>query len=78
MNVLLAAAQTAGIRSIVLVEHDMELVSRYSKRVIAMQEGQAIADMPTPAFFVDSSLVTAVAGRQPVIATGAAAHALNH
>ena len=78
MNVLLEAAQTAGIRSIVLVEHDMELVSRYSKRIIAMQEGQAIADMPTPAFFVDSSLVTAVAGRQPVIATGAAAHALNH
>jgi branched-chain amino acid transport system ATP-binding protein len=78
MQVLLQAAQSAGIRSIVLIEHDMELVSRYSKRVIAMQEGRVLADMPTAEFFANDELAAAVAGKPPVIAAGAAAHALGH
>jgi branched-chain amino acid transport system ATP-binding protein len=78
MQVLLQAAQSAGIRSIVLIEHDMELVSRYSKRIIAMQEGRVLADMATAAFFANDDLVAAVAGKPPIIATGAIAHALSH
>jgi branched-chain amino acid transport system ATP-binding protein len=78
MHVLLEAARTAAIRSIVLIEHDMELVSRYSKRIIAMQEGQIVADMPTADFFANAELVATVAGKPPVIATGAGAHALSH
>lgn len=77
MQVLLEAAKPAGIRSIILVEHDMELVNRYSKRVIAMQEGQVLADLPTASFFANDELVAAVAGKPPVIATGAIAHALS-
>ena len=76
MHVLLDAAQSAGIRAIILVEHDMELVSRYSKRVIAMQEGQVLADLPAASFFANEELVAAVAGKPPVIASGEAAHAL--
>ena len=78
MHVLLEAARTAAIRSIILVEHDMELVSRYSKRIIAMQEGQVVADMPTADFFANVELVAAIAGKPPIVATGTAAHALRH
>jgi len=77
MHVLLDAANSAGIRSIILVEHDMELVSRYSKRIIAMQEGRILADMATPAFFANDELVAAVAGKPPV-KTAEADHALRH
>ncbi len=62
MEVLLDAAKSAGIRSIILVEHDMELVSRYSKCIIAMQQGRLLADMATSAFFANDELVSAVAG----------------
>jgi branched-chain amino acid transport system ATP-binding protein len=77
MHVLLDAAQSAGVRSIILVEHDMELVSRYSKRIIAMQEGQVLADLPTASFFANDELVSAVAGKPPVIAAGPD-HAVRH
>ncbi len=78
MDVLLEAARSTAIRSIILVEHDMELVSGYSKRIIAMQEGQVVADMPTAAFFANAGLVAAIAGKPPIVATGTAAHALRH
>jgi len=69
MEVLLDAAKSAGIRSIILVEHDMELVSRYSKRIIAMQQGRLLADMATSAFFANDELVSAVAGKPPAAHT---------
>lgn len=69
MHVLIDAAKAAGIHSIILVEHDMELVSRYSSRIIAMQEGRILADLPTLSFFADDSLVSAVAGKPPVAAS---------
>jgi branched-chain amino acid transport system ATP-binding protein len=78
MTVLLDAAKAAGIRSIILVEHDMELVSRYSSRIIAMQEGRVLADLPTAVFFADDSLVSAVAGKPPIIAAPENRDALSH
>jgi len=78
MHVLLNAAQSAGIRSIILIEHDMELVSRYSKRIIAMQEGELLADLPTQAFFANEELVAAVAGKPPATLSGEGRHAFRH
>ena len=43
MQLLVSAAKTAGIRAIVQVEHDMDLVFRYSHRVIALQEGRVLS-----------------------------------
>jgi branched-chain amino acid transport system ATP-binding protein len=77
MRVLIEAARPAGIRSIILVEHDMELVSRYSKRVIAMQEGQVLADLPADSFFANEELVAAAAGRPPAV-SARADHAVRH
>jgi branched-chain amino acid transport system ATP-binding protein len=65
MDVLLKAAQLAGVRSILLIEHDMELVHRYARRVIALQGGRLVADRPTDAFFADDELVATVAGKPP-------------
>jgi branched-chain amino acid transport system ATP-binding protein len=77
MSVLLNAALSAGIRSIILVEHDMELVHSYSKRIIAMQEGRILADLPTATFFANDEIVAAVAGKPPVVAIAGPHHALS-
>ncbi len=44
MEVLVTAAKAAGVPPIVQVEHDMDLVARYSHRIVALQEGDAAAD----------------------------------
>ena len=45
MRTLIAAAKRAGVQSILLVEHDMDLVAAYSQRIIAlsMSRGSASA-----------------------------------
>ncbi|HEY0219062.1 MAG TPA: ATP-binding cassette domain-containing protein [Afipia sp.] len=65
MEVLVTAAKTAGVRGIVQVEHDMDLVARYSHRIIALQAGQVLADMPPDAFFSDPAMIAAVVGTRP-------------
>lgn len=44
MQVLTRAARKAGIKAIIQVEHDMEIVFGYSNRIIAVHDGQVIAD----------------------------------
>jgi branched-chain amino acid transport system ATP-binding protein len=65
MEVLVTAAKAAGVRAIVQVEHDMDLVERYSHRIVALQEGTVLADMPPEAFFRDPAMIAAVVGTRP-------------
>jgi branched-chain amino acid transport system ATP-binding protein len=65
MEVLVVAAKAAGVRAIVQVEHDMDLVERYSHRIVALQEGTVLADMPPAAFFADPAMISAVVGTRP-------------
>jgi branched-chain amino acid transport system ATP-binding protein len=65
MEVLVAAARAAGVRAIVQVEHDMDLVERYSHRIVALQEGSVLADMAPAAFFKDPAMISAVVGTRP-------------
>src|SRR5688572_13562350 len=65
MEVLVTAAKAAGVRAIVQVEHDMDLVERYSHRIVALQEGAVLADMPPDAFFKDPAMISAVVGTRP-------------
>jgi branched-chain amino acid transport system ATP-binding protein len=65
MEVLVSAAKAAGVRGIVQVEHDMDLVERYSHRIVALQEGSVLADMPPGAFFADPAMIAAVVGTRP-------------
>jgi branched-chain amino acid transport system ATP-binding protein len=65
MEVLVAAAKAAGVLAIVQVEHDMDLVARYSHRIVALQAGSLIADMKPDAFFADPAMIAAVVGTRP-------------
>jgi branched-chain amino acid transport system ATP-binding protein len=65
MEVLVTAAKAAGVRAIVQVEHDMDLVERYSHRIVALQEGTVLADMAPVAFFADPAMIAAVVGMRP-------------
>jgi branched-chain amino acid transport system ATP-binding protein len=65
MEVLVAAARESGIRAIVQVEHDMDLVERYSHRIVALQGGSLLADMAPEAFFADPVMIAAVVGTRP-------------
>jgi branched-chain amino acid transport system ATP-binding protein len=64
MKTLLTAAKLAGVRGIVLVEHDMDLVSAYSTRIIALAEGRVLADLPPKEFFADPHLIATVIGKR--------------
>lgn len=62
MKVLVDAARVAGVRAVIQVEHDMDLVARYSHRIVALQEGRVLADMAPDRFFADPEMIAAVIG----------------
>jgi branched-chain amino acid transport system ATP-binding protein len=64
MTTLISAAKAAGVKSIILVEHDMDLVAAYSQRIVALCEGKVLADLPPAAFFADPVMVETVVGRR--------------
>jgi branched-chain amino acid transport system ATP-binding protein len=65
MRTLIEAAQRAGVKTMILVEHDMDLVAEYSSRIVALQAGKVLADRPPEAFFSDPALIAAVVGKMP-------------
>jgi branched-chain amino acid transport system ATP-binding protein len=64
MGILIAAGRKAGVKAIVLVEHDMDLVAAYSSRIIALSGGKVLADLPPHRFFADAALIDAVVGKR--------------
>jgi branched-chain amino acid transport system ATP-binding protein len=64
MDTLIEAARSARVKSIMLVEHDMDLVAAYSDRIIALAEGKILADLPPDAFFANSAVVETVVGKR--------------
>ena len=65
MKTLLEAADRAGVKAIILVEHDMDLVAEYSSRIVALQAGKVLADRSPADFFNDPALISAVVGKMP-------------
>jgi branched-chain amino acid transport system ATP-binding protein len=63
MDTLVAAARRAGIRAIVQVEHDMDIVFGYSDRVIALHQGRVLADTTPAGLRADAEVVATVIGR---------------
>ena len=63
MKTLIDAAKRAGIKAIILVEHDMDLVAEYSSRIVALKGGKVLADLPPGAFFSDPHIAEAVVGK---------------
>jgi branched-chain amino acid transport system ATP-binding protein len=64
MKTLIAAAGAAGVKAIILVEHDMDLVASYSQRIIALSEGRVLADLPPGPFFSDPVIIETVVGKR--------------
>ena len=64
MQTLISAAKTAGVKAIILVEHDMDLVAAYSHRIIALSEGKVLADLPPEPFFADPVIIETVVGKR--------------
>jgi branched-chain amino acid transport system ATP-binding protein len=64
MKTLIAAGKQAGVKAILLVEHDMDLVAAYSSRIIALSGGEVIADLPPDRFFADPHLIATVIGKR--------------
>jgi branched-chain amino acid transport system ATP-binding protein len=64
MTTLVDAARRAGVKAILLVEHDMDLVAEYSTRIVALQGGKVLADRAPDAFFSDPELIASVIGKR--------------
>ena len=64
MQTLVGAAKSAGVKAIILVEHDMDLVAAYSQRIIALSEGKVLADLPPEPFFTDPVIIETVVGKR--------------
>lgn len=64
MKSVIDAARRAGVKAIILVEHDMDLVAEYSTRIVALQAGKVLGDRPPGEFFKDPELIAAVVGKR--------------
>jgi branched-chain amino acid transport system ATP-binding protein len=62
MDTLVRAAERMGVRSIVLVEHDMDIVFGYSHRIVALHQGRVLADATPAAIRADAAVVETVLG----------------
>ncbi len=63
MKNVIDAARRAGVKAIILVEHDMDLVAEYSSRIVALTAGKVLADRPPAEFFKDPEIIAQVVGK---------------
>jgi branched-chain amino acid transport system ATP-binding protein len=66
MDILVRAARHIGIRAIIQVEHDMDIVFAYSDRIVALHQGVVLADASPAAIQADARVVDTVIGRRRV------------
>ncbi len=64
MEILVGAAKRIGLRAIIQVEHDMDIVFGYSDRVVALHQGRVLADATPAAIRADARVVDTVIGRK--------------
>jgi branched-chain amino acid transport system ATP-binding protein len=64
MDTLVAASKRVGIKAIVQVEHDMDIVFAYSHRIIALHQGKVLADAAPAAIVSDQRVMDTVIGRK--------------
>jgi branched-chain amino acid transport system ATP-binding protein len=63
MDILVKASRRIGIRAIIQVEHDMDIVFAYSDRIVVLHQGKVLADAPPAEIGGDARLVDMVIGR---------------
>jgi len=77
MEMVLTAASAEGA-TVIFVEHDMEVVSRFAERVLAFYDGAIIADAPPAVALRDPEVQRYVVGSElhrPDVKSGARRHA---
>ena len=65
METLVQAARRLGVKAIIQVEHDMDIVFAYSHRIIALHQGTILADAAPDTIRRDERVVATVIGRPP-------------
>ena len=63
METLVSAARRLGIKAIIQVEHDMDIVFGYSDRIVALHQGRVIADTTPDGIRADAEVVATVIGK---------------
>ncbi len=71
MDVVMGALRDTGV-TVLFIEHDMEIISRYGSRVIAFAEGTILADGPPQQVLADEQVRRYVIGEELHRASGAA------
>jgi branched-chain amino acid transport system ATP-binding protein len=62
METLVQAAKRLGVKAIVQVEHDMDIVFAYSDRIVALHQGRVLADAAPDALRANADVVATVLG----------------
>jgi branched-chain amino acid transport system ATP-binding protein len=63
METLVQAAKRIGVKAIIQVEHDMDIVFGYSDRIVALHQGRVLADATPEAIRADEHVVATVIGK---------------
>jgi branched-chain amino acid transport system ATP-binding protein len=63
MEILVKASRRIGLRAIIQVEHDMDIVFAYSDRIVALHQGAVLADGAPEEIRGDARLVDTMIGR---------------
>ncbi len=69
MQVLVEASKKIGIKTILQVEHDMDIVFSYSDRIIAVQQGKILADGPPEEIKGNEEVICNVIGQKECFQT---------
>jgi branched-chain amino acid transport system ATP-binding protein len=64
MEILIDASKRIGIKSIIQVEHDMDLVFGFSDRIIALHSGKVLADCTPGEMKLNEAAMCAVVGEK--------------
>ncbi len=64
MDTLKYATEKLGIKAVVQVEHDMDIVFSYSNRIVAMYQGKVFAEGPPEKILSDNEVVCNILGRK--------------
>jgi branched-chain amino acid transport system ATP-binding protein len=68
MQMLVQASRGTGVRAILLVEHDMDIVFGYSDRIVALQQGRVLVDTTPDGLRNDEAVLAVLVGRPPASA----------
>ena len=63
MQIVVEASRRIGIKSIIQVEHDMDIVFGYSDRIVALHQGRVLADATPAEIQADEQVMSTVVGR---------------